>query len=66
MLENHHWRTTLSILHQSRLFDHLDEHTWSAFSVLCSSLLLSLSVCVSVSFVLIAGLVYAKQLSGVG
>jgi len=32
MLEWHHWRTTLSVFHHSRLFHHLDNHTWSAVS----------------------------------
>jgi len=50
LLEQHHWRTTLSVLHQSRLFQHVDKHTWSAH--VSSYLVSSLSTTIISSFFL--------------
>lgn len=44
MLERHHWRTTLSILHQSQLFDHLDKRTWQTLKQCTEQLILATDI----------------------
>lgn len=31
VLENHHWHAMIGILHESRVFEHVDRNTWQVF-----------------------------------
>lgn len=44
LLERHHWRSTLSILHQSRLFDHLDTRSWKTLRRCVEELILATDI----------------------
>lgn len=44
VLENHHWRSAIGILHESGLFDHFDAHQWGHLEWQLKSLILATDI----------------------
>ncbi|XP_071807732.1 uncharacterized protein [Asterias amurensis] len=44
VLENHHWRAAISVLRESKLFDHLGKQTWDLIVQQISSLILATDI----------------------
>ncbi|ESO06444.1 hypothetical protein HELRODRAFT_149347, partial [Helobdella robusta] len=44
VLENHHWKGTISILHESQVFQHLPSHQWKRLTYLIEILILATDI----------------------